>query len=371
MLGALAVIAALILVIACTMQTRNATATKPTAFFKIDASGQLVRPTDYRSWVFVGAPVTPNDMNGGKAPFPEFHNVYIDPVSYQEYKQTGKFRDGTILVKELLSVGGKEATSGKGYFQGAFIGLEAELKSSQHFPQEPGNWAYFSFTHKDGATLKKKAKAFPTASCNACHAAAAKDDFVFMQYYPVLGAAKNAKMNPENKDRRSSAKQAEIPEVAMLSDQWRGTVPTPENVKTDIPTDPSRLFDWLKDGKYHSFPAKESQAHPGRGPHTAFELPVRVFMNDVFSQSKERGQAILPANSCVVKEMFTKSGNLQGWAVMVKTHDDADAGKGWFWYEVTSATNPSKIAAIGNGVPGCVGCHTAGKDMILTAFPLK
>lgn len=200
--SALAVVAAVILVAVATMEAPTAAADKSSAFFKIDTSGQLVRPTDYRSWVFVGAPVTPNDMNGGKAPFPEFHNVYIDPVSYQEYTQTGKFREGTILVKELVSVGGKQAASGQGYFQGAFIGLEATLKSSQYFPQEPGNWAYFSFTNKDGAALKKTAKAFPSASCNACHAAAAKDDFVFTQYYPVLGAARNAKMNPENKDMR-------------------------------------------------------------------------------------------------------------------------------------------------------------------------
>jgi hypothetical protein len=73
----------------------------------------------------------------------------------------------------------------------------------------------------------------------------------------------------------------------------------------------------------------------------------------------------------VVKEMFTKTGDLRGWAVMVKTNDDSDSGKGWFWYQVTSVTDPSKIAAIGNGVPGFVGCHTAGNDMALSSFPLK
>ena len=41
--------------------------------------GELIRPTGYREWIYVGAPLTPNDMNNGKAAFPEFHNVYIDP----------------------------------------------------------------------------------------------------------------------------------------------------------------------------------------------------------------------------------------------------------------------------------------------------
>ena len=158
--------------------------------YSITDKGVLTKPEGYREWVYVGAPVTPNDMNNGKAPFPEFHSVYIDPASYKHWKKTGKFREGTILVKELVSVGSKAAPSGNGYFMGEFIGLEATIKSSKHFPKEPGNWAYFSFTTKDHKTLKQTATAFPTEACAACHKASAADDMVFTQYYPVLRAAK-------------------------------------------------------------------------------------------------------------------------------------------------------------------------------------
>lgn len=153
-------------------------------------NGQLERPTGYREWVYVGTPVTPNDMNNGKAAFPEHHNVYIDPVSWAQWKESGTFRDGTILVKELVSVGSKAAVSGQGYFQGEYIGLEATIKSSTDFPDEPGNWAYFSFSGADHKTLTETATAFPAASCNACHQSAAEDDFVFTQYYPVLVTGK-------------------------------------------------------------------------------------------------------------------------------------------------------------------------------------
>lgn len=156
-------------------------------FFKIE-NGKLERPEGWREWVYIGTPVTPNELNNGKAAFPEFHNVYIDPDSWQHYKTTGDFPDGTIIMKELVSVGSKSAVSGKGYFQGEYLGLEASIKSKAHFPSEPGNWAYFSFTTEDGGALKSSAEAFPTASCNSCHQAAAAKDFVFMQYYPVLRA---------------------------------------------------------------------------------------------------------------------------------------------------------------------------------------
>ncbi len=155
---------------------------------------ELERPTGYREWVYVGTPVTPNDLNNGKAAFPEHHNVYIDPKSWAHWKKNGEFRDGTILMKELVSVGSKSGVSGKGYFQGEFLGLEATIKSKKHFPDDPGNWAYYSFSSKDHKTLSATAKPFAAASCNSCHATAAADDFVFTQYYPVLSAGKGAGM---------------------------------------------------------------------------------------------------------------------------------------------------------------------------------
>ena len=130
-------------------------------------------------------------MNDGKAAFPEFHNVYIDPKSWAHWKKTGEFREGTILIKELVGVGSKAAVSGNGYFQGDFVGLEATIKSKKLFPNEPGNWAYFSFSTSDHKTLTTSAAAFPTEACNSCHAAAAADDFVFTQYYPILRAGKD------------------------------------------------------------------------------------------------------------------------------------------------------------------------------------
>ena len=134
-------------------------------------------------------------MNGGKAAFPEFHNVYIDPKSWAHWKKTGTFRDGTILIKELVSVGSKAAVSGKGYFMGDFLGLEATIKSKKHFPNEPGNWAYFSFSTKGHKGLKVATTVLPAKSCNTCHEASAAEDWVFTQYYPVLRAGKAAEKN--------------------------------------------------------------------------------------------------------------------------------------------------------------------------------
>src|SRR5437763_15912885 len=100
------------------------------------ADGKLKQPVGYRKWVYVGEVVTPNDMNDGEATFPEYHSVYMDPESFAEYEKTGKYRDGTVLVKELSSVGTRNAPSGNGYFQGDFTGLEATIKHSTRYKDE-------------------------------------------------------------------------------------------------------------------------------------------------------------------------------------------------------------------------------------------
>ncbi len=152
----------------------------------------------WREWPFVGTPLTPNALNGGQAPFPEFHIVYIDPVSWEHYKMTGAFRDGTVLAKELTRVrapdganedGSTDEVSGIGYFMGEFSGFEITIKSKQLYPDDPGNWAYYTFGHQP-EPYNPTDKRQPAEACNACHEASAAEDFVFTQFYPVLRAAK-------------------------------------------------------------------------------------------------------------------------------------------------------------------------------------
>ena len=154
------------------------------------AEGELMQPEGYREWIYVGTPLTPNSLNPPEAAFPDFHNVYIHPADYRHYRQTGQFPDGTVLVKELVSVGSEQAVSGNGYFMGEFTGLEATVKDASRFAEEPNNWAYFTFGH--AYPLAETAPAMPTGSCAGCHLGSAADDMVFTQYYPVLRAAKGA-----------------------------------------------------------------------------------------------------------------------------------------------------------------------------------
>lgn len=166
-----------------------------------NADGSVNIPENWREWVFVGAPLTPNVLNGGQAEFPEYHNVYIEPSAFDYWQRTGQWADGTQFVKELVLIraaddcdpdpdtGACFQSSGNGFFQGEFAGLELKVRDAERFADEPGNWAYFSFGHQS-EPYAETAMAFPTDACNACHEVNAADDFVFTQYYPVLRASR-------------------------------------------------------------------------------------------------------------------------------------------------------------------------------------
>jgi hypothetical protein len=148
------------------------------------AEDALLKPVNYREWMYIGSSVTPHDKNDGKAAFPEFHNVYITRSGWQAWKETGDFADGTTIIKELASVGAHEAVTGKGYFQGEFSGIGVMVKDKQRFAKKPGNWGFFFFNND--APLTTLATAFDDASCAHCHTAHAKKDMIFTQYYPIL-----------------------------------------------------------------------------------------------------------------------------------------------------------------------------------------
>ena len=227
--------------------------------YSFDSQGRLIRPVGYRQWVYVGTPLTPNDLNPPEAPFPEFRNVYIDPVSYVHYAETGQFREGTILVKELVSVGSKAAVSGNAYFMGEFLGLEAAIKDSVRFPNEFGYWAYFSFGHS--YPLTEVAEIFPAGACRACHEASAKDDGVFTQYYPVLSAAKGGSGGSGSADAMASgSEEFEAIATSMSAATERISQPTANTSAVDsvVPTDTEALHRFLKAGSYKNFPAQEA-----------------------------------------------------------------------------------------------------------------
>ena len=167
-----------------------AAASESTAMF--DADGKLQLPVGYRHWVFIGAPLTPNGLNNGKAGFPEYHHVYVEEKNLDVYLKTGSFPEGTVIVKELTRVlnptfpdGSRTEPSGRGYFNGEFNGMDVTVKDSKRFAATNG-WGFFNFGHHP-LPYSSSAKEASAAECAGCHQSfVAKTDMTWVQFYPIL-----------------------------------------------------------------------------------------------------------------------------------------------------------------------------------------
>jgi len=159
-----------------------------------DSNGKLKLPDPhiFRRWVFVGAPLTPNGLNNGKANFPEYHHVYIEAKNIDAYLQTGEFPEGTIIVKELTRVldpafpdGSRKEPSGRGYFNGQYNGIDITVKDSKRFAKTNG-WGFFTFGHHP-LPYSESAEEAPASECASCHQTyVAKTDMTWVQFYPLL-----------------------------------------------------------------------------------------------------------------------------------------------------------------------------------------
>ena len=185
-LGAIATV-----VLAQRPDTNTATATRR-YLPEYTKEGDLILPKNWRSWVYVGSPLTPDGLNDNKEGFPEYHNVYIEPGSYEIFKKTGEFPEGTIMFKELQRVLGPQdfpdgsltQPSGRGYFPGAFNGADVTVKDSKRYAQTGSNWGYYNFNHHEPKAPTAKLR--PKSECSFCHLAGAKKDETWTQFYRLL-----------------------------------------------------------------------------------------------------------------------------------------------------------------------------------------
>jgi hypothetical protein len=159
-----------------------------------NAKGELKRPTDYRTWVFVGANLglqyrreaketTEREKERTKNNKQTFHNVYINPEAYQHYAQTGKFPDKTVLVMEVFEALEREPQNivERGFYPGKQLAVEVAVKNANRPDGSKTDWAYYAFS-----STAQAAGAFPDANCFDCHRQHADDDNVWVQFYPTL-----------------------------------------------------------------------------------------------------------------------------------------------------------------------------------------
>ena len=144
----------------------------------------LVRPADYREWMFLSSGIGMTYAAGALANAPQtFGNVYVNPSSYRRFMQTGQWPDRTIFVLEQRASATEGSIVKGGRFQTTLAGIEAEIKDVR----VPGGWAFFIF----GGPPQMRDAVAPLAGnavegCVECHTTNTAVERTFVQFYPTL-----------------------------------------------------------------------------------------------------------------------------------------------------------------------------------------
>ena len=149
-------------------------------------AGELIRPAQYREWIFLSSGL--GMTYGPNAPAPgsslRFDNVYVNPSSYRHFVQTGKWPEGTVLVLEIRESESKGSINQHGHFQGSVVAVEANVKDSKRFPQH--GWGFFDLGADAGAEGASVKPIAPGNGCEKCHSTNGAVDGTFVQFYPDL-----------------------------------------------------------------------------------------------------------------------------------------------------------------------------------------
>ena len=135
------------------------------------SAGQLVRPLDYRSWVFLtsGLGMTYGPAKPAADRPPLFDNVFVTRTAYDAFLRTGTWPDKTMFILEGRQAQANVSINNGGHTQGEIAFMEAAVKDTGRFAST-GGWGYFSFDSREG--LVDSAAALPwTPACYASDAA--------------------------------------------------------------------------------------------------------------------------------------------------------------------------------------------------------
>jgi hypothetical protein len=151
----------------------------------------LVRPANYREWIFLGSGL--GMTYDASAAGTTFTNVFVNPAAYRGFMDTGRWPDKSVFILEFRASATEAPPNTAGRFQTRLVGVEAEVKDARF----PDGWAFYNFRPKAEATpLADSAPPLTgeqVASCVECHTKSTAVERTFVQFYPTLLEVARAK----------------------------------------------------------------------------------------------------------------------------------------------------------------------------------
>jgi len=166
-------------------QARSQAKATQNGFDLVDKAGNIRIPMDYRERYQSLGTFTVFDGKGGG----EMHYTYASPGTAESYRNTGKFADGTVLVKEVFGTQHGLMTTGDAHWAANtkvwFVMIKDEKGRYSNNPLWGEGWGWALYN--SGAPDKQVATDYKK-DCLGCHIPARGTDWVYVQGYPVLAS---------------------------------------------------------------------------------------------------------------------------------------------------------------------------------------
>lgn len=150
----------------------------------VDDKGNIKLPPDFRrNMVHLGTFYVPEGGASG------MHDTYAESALVDEFRKTGKYPDGGVIVKELRESKSGQFTTGKGVTHATntikqwFVMVK---DTKNRFPNNPNwgdGWGWALIKTDDTA---KNVSMDYKKDCIGCHTPVKDKDWIYSDYYPTL-----------------------------------------------------------------------------------------------------------------------------------------------------------------------------------------
>jgi hypothetical protein len=161
----------------------NPTQKSPDLFQQlVDSEGNIRRPKSFRDTYQSLGTFMVLDPKGN-----EMHATYASPATAAAYRSTGKFPDGSVLVKEVFGTDHQDMTTGDAHYAAKtkvwFVMIKDDKGRHPNNPLWGEGWGWALF--EAGAPDKQVATDY-RKDCLGCHIPARSTDWIYIKGYPAL-----------------------------------------------------------------------------------------------------------------------------------------------------------------------------------------
>ncbi|WP_423416148.1 cytochrome P460 family protein [Hyphomicrobium sp. B1] len=164
--------------------SQDATSNKTEAL--VDNAGNLKVPSNYRAtYEYLGSWAVADDK--GQEGSKQIHTVYASPGTIEAYRTSGKFPDGSALVKEVFAAKTQPMTTGTVSHEDKLQGWFMMVKDDKNAHPENNLWGDgWAWSWFDASNPNKTTSTNYKNDCKSCHEPAQATDWVYTNGYPSL-----------------------------------------------------------------------------------------------------------------------------------------------------------------------------------------